>query len=110
MILWWVRATFLQGPECIPEWMKHLPYEDRISRLSERTGRTLDVYDKYQWLHNLRERIGKLRRDWANLCFTDRLGLFITLCEVANCIFLAYIVWAQTVGAYQVRLTTLAGS
>lgn len=43
--------------------MKHLPFEDRISRQSERTGRILDVYEKYQWLHNLRERVRKLRRD-----------------------------------------------
>ncbi|KAL2054959.1 hypothetical protein ABVK25_004781 [Lepraria finkii] len=51
MILWWVRATFWQVLGCIPEWMKHLPFEDRISRPSERTGRILDVYDKHQWLH-----------------------------------------------------------
>ena len=31
--------------------MKHLPFEDRLSRQSERTGRILDVYEKHQWLH-----------------------------------------------------------
>ena len=106
MILWRIRATFLQAPEWIPDRMRRLPFESRLSQLSKWIGRTLDVHDNHQWIHNPRDRLRNLRTAWTNLCFTDRIGVFLTICEIINCFFLAYIVWAQTVGAYQVQWLT----
>ena len=47
-------------------------------------------------------RLRKLQRDWATLGFTDCLAVVLRFCEFANAVFLTYIVFAQTLGAYQV--------
>ena len=98
MGLWWVRATFRKTPEWILRWMQCWPLELLISQLSKQAHRIINLDNKTTSRNPLR----KLRRKWATLGFTDCLAVFLRFCEFANAVFLTYIVFAQTLGAYQV--------
>ena len=103
MGLWWVRATFRKTPEWISRQMRRWPFELLISQLSKHAQRIISLDPKSldpkiksrNWLR-------KLQRNWATLGFTDCLAVLLRFCEFTNAVFLTYIVFAQTLGAYQV--------
>lgn len=84
--------------------MRYYPFEDFITQLFGHVRRTLDRQNSDRWVIGAREQLRTLRRMWISLSFTDRLGLILRSLEIANTIFLTYIVFAQTVGAYSVRI------
>ena len=100
MFLWWVRATFRKTPEWILRWTQCWPFELLISKLSKYGYRFINVDKKTK----SRNRLRKLWSNWAALGFTNSLAVFLRFCEFANAIFLTYIIFAQTLGAYQVLI------
>lgn len=84
--------------------MRYCPFEDVITQLFGHVRHTLDRQNSDRWVISAREQLRTLRRMWLSLSFTDRLGVILRLLEIGNTIFLTYIVFAQTVGSYAVRL------
>ena len=98
MGLWWVRATFRKTPEWVSRWTRRWPLKLLISQLSKHVQQIISLDPKTK----SRSRLLKLQRNWATLGFTDCFAVFLRFCEFANAVFLTYIVFAQTLGAYQV--------
>ena len=84
--------------------MRYYPFEDFLTQLFGHVRRTLDRQNSDRWVIGAREQLQTLRRMWISLSFTDRLGVILRLLEIGNTILLTYIVFAQTIGAYSVRV------
>ena len=104
MLLWWCRATYPSAPRWIPHFSRYLPFDYLASCLFGHARRTLDRQNSDRWVISAREQLRALRKIWLDLNFTDRFGIFLRLLEIGNATFLTYIIFAQTIGAYSVRM------
>lgn len=84
--------------------MRRYPFEDIITQLFGHVRRTLDRQNSDRWVISAREQLRTLQRMWISLSFTDRLSVILQLLEIGNTVFLTYIVFAQILGSYSVRI------
>ena len=74
------------------------PFESLISKLMKHGHRFINLDKRTKSRNRLRKLWGKC----ATLGVTNCLAVVLRFCEFANAIYLTYIVFAQTLGAYQV--------
>ena len=105
MILWWCRATCRHAPPWISQVARIWPFKVFLNQLFGHRRRTLNRQNSDRWVVRVREKIREWRRMWSWRTFTDQLGPILRLLEVANTVFLIYIIVAQSIGAYTVGET-----